>query len=165
MRDGLLLQRLRFLRRRKPPRDPYLFLNDAPRPPPISPPERTSDASSVDFFEVQTDLRSSKASQDNQCLICLDDMPVGTKRTRLPCKHALWHPQCVSKWLSKYPRCPLCNARLSHAIVVQRHEHDAGTTISNHDLSWRLSERRLSLVSRPVQRPQRRFARSATDRR
>ncbi|KAI0558122.1 hypothetical protein FGB62_233g031 [Gracilaria domingensis] len=165
MRDGLLLQRLRFLRRRKPARNPFLFLNDAPRQPPIATSEQASDASSVDFFEFSSDLRASKASQDHQCLICMDDIPAGTSRTRLPCKHASWHPHCVAKWLTRYPRCPLCNAKLSQAPLAMARDRDSPLGMANHDLSWLLLERRLSLVSRPVQRHQRRFARSATDRR
>ena len=132
---------------------------------------------------TELNLRASKASQDNICLICLDDIPAGSPRTKLPCHHATWHVACISEWMRRNPRCPLCNAQVSVRSAVYRgrfqgegwrlwerrvHEEGAvmreGRPFASQDLSWLLSERRLSRAT-PLHRGGRRFGRSASDRR
>lgn len=173
--------KLRFLRRKRTQhQNRYLFLNDAPRPPPIPVAERISDASSADFTDISQDsscqLRVSQASQDNLCLICLDDVPAECPRTKLPCAHGTWHTECITKWLRRCPRCPLCNKQVSGRTtcyrgnfsgegwrLVERRGHEEGrdavehlddvTRFATHDLAWLLLERRLSSIRRPPRTP------------
>lgn len=192
MGEGIFRQKLRFLRRKRPPPpNPYIFLNDAPRAPAIPLPERISDASSADmehlFENPLYELRSSKASQDNVCLVCLDNIPQGTTRIRLPCNHTLWHRHCLEEWLRRSPRCPLCSKHVPttrsskssfagewrlwerrvhlHEIRRERESRERVTSLSSRDLNWLMYERRLSSASRPNQPQPRRFARSLTTRR
>lgn len=144
MRKPQLRNRLRFLRSvasRQPRVDPRRWLNDAPRLPPIAASERISDVSNYTDVTLEdaksTDARFSTVSRDRVCLICLEDVPTGTRSTRLPCKHAAWHAGCVAKWLRASPRCPLCNAQVSAKRRCYRERYH------NPELAWTLYERRV----------------------
>lgn len=124
MGGGHLRRRLKFLWFRKSARDPHRWLNDAPRPPPIPLTNRISDASSAltDVTNITTgatlDLKSTRNSNLGAvCLICLDDLPIGSSRIKLPkCAHSLWHAHCVRTWLRHSPRCPLCATVVTSTI-------------------------------------------------
>jgi uncharacterized membrane protein YgcG len=49
------------------------------------------------------DERTGKA----ECSICMDETPVGTTVTTLPCKH-WFHHDCIEAWLSEHDTCPHC---------------------------------------------------------
>jgi hypothetical protein len=49
------------------------------------------------------DERSGKA----ECSICMDETPLGTTVTALPCKH-WFHHACIEAWLSEHDTCPHC---------------------------------------------------------
>lgn len=42
-----------------------------------------------------------------RCPICLEDIPLATDVTMLPCRH-WFHHTCVELWLSQRDSCPLC---------------------------------------------------------
>ncbi|EXB29971.1 RING-H2 finger protein ATL66 [Morus notabilis] len=47
-----------------------------------------------------------------ECSICLGVFEDGEKVKVLPgCSHC-YHPECVDRWLSAQPSCPLCRASL-----------------------------------------------------
>lgn len=156
MRKGHLRTRLRSLRhlaQRSRPADPRRWLNDAPRAPPIAASERISDASSAltdltldDKASGSESARLSHISKDTVCLICLDDLPVGSRSTRLPCRHAAWHPSCVATWLRAAPRCPLCNEQVSAKRPCYRERYQ------NAELAWTLYDRRVPEMQLPARR-------------
>ncbi|EHA8589631.1 hypothetical protein COCNU_scaffold011582G000030 [Cocos nucifera] len=41
------------------------------------------------------------------CVICLENMAVGTPAGRLPCGH-VFHPSCITVWLERSGTCPIC---------------------------------------------------------
>ena len=48
------------------------------------------------------------------CMICLDEMTVGTRALRTPCLH-LYHPRCLTRWQAECEgqvRCPVCSSDL-----------------------------------------------------
>ena len=45
------------------------------------------------------------------CLVCLDDVVVGSEAIRLPCSH-FYHGHCIVKWLQTSRFCPLCRFEL-----------------------------------------------------
>ncbi|EPS68825.1 hypothetical protein M569_05945, partial [Genlisea aurea] len=45
------------------------------------------------------------------CAICKDSFSVGSLVKQLPCFH-LYHPRCISRWLSTKNTCPLCRYQL-----------------------------------------------------
>lgn len=147
MRKRQLRTRLRFLlsiAQRRPRTDPRRWLNDAPRPPPIAASERISDASSTNYTDLTLEdcklsdaTRLSEVSRDRTCLICLEDVPRGTRSTRLPCEHAAWHSQCVATWLRAAPRCPLCNSQVSSKRRCYRER------FYSPELAWTLYDRRV----------------------
>lgn len=50
---------------------------------------------------------------DNHCSICLNEYDEGDSLTLLPiCKH-VFHDACISVWLARSRRCPLCQRDLS----------------------------------------------------
>lgn len=157
MRKGHLRTRLRSLRtlaNRRPPADPRRWLNDAPRPPPIAASERISDASSTNYTDLSLDesktsaeaARISNVSRDRVCLICLEDLPRGTRSIRLPCKHAAWHERCLATWLRAAPRCPLCNSQVSAKRPCYRERYPSP------ELAWTLYERRVPEQQQPEYR-------------
>jgi len=53
------------------------------------------------------------------CPICFEDYKAGDTNISLPkCQHA-FHSECVKKWLSKTPLCPMCRGNVRTAL----HEH------------------------------------------
>jgi len=53
----------------------------------------------------------------SQCMICLDDMRVGSAVRTLPCMH-VFHRKCIDRWLcepGRKPRCPIDQAEVQLA--------------------------------------------------
>lgn len=46
---------------------------------------------------------------EDDCCICLDEIPAGAKVTRLPCNH-VFHHACIVEWVEKKKNCPQCRA-------------------------------------------------------
>ncbi|XP_050376476.1 uncharacterized protein LOC126793889 [Argentina anserina] len=44
---------------------------------------------------------------EEQCIICLDEIPIGGEAPRMPCSH-VFHDSCIVAWLEKSNLCPLC---------------------------------------------------------
>lgn len=53
-----------------------------------------------------------KQSQDDACVVCLEELCIGTCATRMPCGH-LFHQLCISSWLRKCNQCPVCRYELA----------------------------------------------------
>lgn len=51
------------------------------------------------------------------CSICMEDFKVGDSLRMLPCKHD-FHKECVDKWLSFNPTCPLCRNSIFEVPVT-----------------------------------------------
>jgi E3 ubiquitin-protein ligase RNF115/126 len=50
-----------------------------------------------------------------ECSICMDDCPIGTEVTALPCDH-WFHDECIEKWLKTSDTCPHCRKPISDHI-------------------------------------------------
>ncbi|KAH0678095.1 hypothetical protein KY284_019180 [Solanum tuberosum] len=60
--------------------------------------------SSIELLEtIETDERNN----NDDCLVCLDEIGEETQVLRLPCSH-MFHADCVTKWLENSHYCPLC---------------------------------------------------------
>ncbi|XP_059648107.1 E3 ubiquitin-protein ligase SGR9, amyloplastic-like [Cornus florida] len=46
-----------------------------------------------------------------QCVICLEQLVVGSEATRMPCLHD-FHRDCIVRWLGASNFCPLCRFRM-----------------------------------------------------
>lgn len=55
-------------------------------------------------------VKSEKAGQGSDCVICFQAFNEREKLRRLPCNH-LFHPTCIDTWLGFKPICPLCRRR------------------------------------------------------
>ncbi|KAA8496988.1 E3 ubiquitin-protein ligase [Porphyridium purpureum] len=49
--------------------------------------------------------------EEELCAVCLDDIDEGHAMKRLPCQHE-FHAKCISKWVRRTNRCPLCNDKV-----------------------------------------------------
>lgn len=58
---------------------------------------------------LQISLRTRH--REHTCIICTEDMSVGTEQLTLPCQH-LFHPTCIIPWLEKCNVCPMCRYKL-----------------------------------------------------
>ena len=56
---------------------------------------------------------------ENECAICLLDVDPSRPRDgqRLNCGHS-FHRKCISKWLNRENRCPLCQAPVSGPFLL-----------------------------------------------
>ncbi|XP_031498346.1 RING-H2 finger protein ATL66 [Nymphaea colorata] len=56
--------------------------------------------------------------EDPQCAICLSVFREDQKVKVLPgCDHS-FHPDCIDKWLSEQPSCPLCRSSLATILAT-----------------------------------------------
>ncbi|KAH7550306.1 hypothetical protein ACOSP7_024447 [Xanthoceras sorbifolium] len=46
-----------------------------------------------------------------QCVICLEEISVGSEATRMPCSH-VYHQDCIVSWLEQSNLCPLCRFQI-----------------------------------------------------
>lgn len=60
--------------------------------------------SSVDALEK---VKVEGSGSVEQCMICLEELPVGVEVTRMPCSH-VYHGDCIVGWLETSHSCPLC---------------------------------------------------------
>ena len=44
---------------------------------------------------------------DEDCMICLEELKVGSYASRMPCSHT-FHRICIEKWLKQSHYCPIC---------------------------------------------------------
>ncbi|CAL9130448.1 unnamed protein product [Musa acuminata var. zebrina] len=51
------------------------------------------------------------ASDDAQCLVCMDPFEIGTVAKQMPCSH-IYHKQCILRWLDLHNSCPVCRYEL-----------------------------------------------------
>lgn len=52
-----------------------------------------------------------KSKEENNCLICLEEMSEGSVVIDLPCSH-FFHQKCISTWLRVANTCPQCRSSL-----------------------------------------------------
>ncbi|GLT89209.1 hypothetical protein SLE2022_072030 [Rubroshorea leprosula] len=87
----------------------------APTPPPPQP--RGLDPATIRSLPIS--LVTNGQFPEADCSICLGVFGDGDKVKVLPqCQH-LYHSECVDKWLSNEPSCPLCRS----SIQVDSHLH------------------------------------------
>ena len=55
--------------------------------------------------------RLNSSSTDTSCTICLEDFPVGSSVTCMPCSH-IFHRQCIVEWLNNSHYCPVCRFQM-----------------------------------------------------
>ncbi|GAA0146688.1 ubiquitin-protein ligase [Lithospermum erythrorhizon] len=55
--------------------------------------------------------RENEDSDDLACAICKDSIHAGAVVNQLPCSH-IYHPSCITPWLSERNSCPLCRFEL-----------------------------------------------------
>ncbi|MBM29236.1 MAG: hypothetical protein CME58_12780 [Halieaceae bacterium] len=58
-----------------------------------------------------TPYEESQAQREYECVICQEDICVGTSIIEFPCRHA-FHPNCIRPWLSRRRTCPTCRANV-----------------------------------------------------
>ena len=56
----------------------------------------------VDYFKLKKDF------ENNECIICLDNMIVGNNLKTLNCGH-IYHYECINKWNNIKKTCPICS--------------------------------------------------------
>mmetsp|Transcript_8069 Transcript_8069/g.17365 ORF Transcript_8069/g.17365 Transcript_8069/m.17365 type:complete len:290 (+) Transcript_8069:164-1033(+) len=98
-------------------------------------------------------------SEEFVCAICLDVVGDGDTVKRLPCDH-LFHSRCISKWVRRTNRCPLCNTQVKTSgstapeitntnSISSRSRNDA-VGIINNDHDARRTEAEIDLESGPA---------------
>jgi len=50
----------------------------------------------------------NKNFENNECIICLDNMIVGNNLKTLNCGH-IYHYECINKWNNIKKTCPICS--------------------------------------------------------
>lgn len=57
-------------------------------------------------------VRVGKDCVDNyRCVICLEEIPVGSEAISMPCLH-FYHENCIVNWLQRSSLCPLCRFQI-----------------------------------------------------
>ncbi|PKI63227.1 uncharacterized protein LOC116213586 [Punica granatum] len=75
--------------------------------------EKESDWSCIEGLEkVRVEKDCIGNSSDNyQCVICLEEIPVGSEAVSMPCSH-YYHGDCIANWLHRSSLCPLCRFQM-----------------------------------------------------
>nr|DAD39303.1 TPA_asm: hypothetical protein HUJ06_013626 [Nelumbo nucifera] len=76
-------------------------------------------ASAIEALEkVRLDVNGngvdSTSTMPSRCTICLEELPIGSQVTRMPCSH-VYHGGCIVKWLETSNLCPLCRYEMPRA--------------------------------------------------
>jgi len=74
----------------------------------------------------------------DNCSICYDSINASTGHCTLSCSHS-YHIQCLTKWSSKNPTCPLCRHSLSETEKPEQRtlHYDGGVEwIRRYMISW-----------------------------
>ncbi|KAK5771031.1 hypothetical protein PVK06_047204 [Gossypium arboreum] len=58
------------------------------------------------FKEMQKTVRI-EAGDEEDCMICLEELEVGFDASRMPCSNT-FHGDCIEKWLRQSHYCPIC---------------------------------------------------------
>lgn len=102
-----------------------------------APPPASEDAiASLEKKQIDQEMMGTDGSAE--CSICMDDVPLGSEVTVLPCKH-WFHGGCVTSWLKEHDTCPHCRKPIQ----------DHGTNQQSGPSQSRGANRRASSVSSP----------------
>lgn len=67
-----------------------------------------SDRSSLELRKGGGDTDGEHHLKDAACSICLCEYEEGESLSKLPCGH-IYHDNCITAWVERHVRCPLCN--------------------------------------------------------
>uniref|UniRef100_A0A0E0K3D1 RING-type domain-containing protein n=1 Tax=Oryza punctata TaxID=4537 RepID=A0A0E0K3D1_ORYPU len=87
----------------------------APPPPPCTPETEEEDKNGLSEEELRTlggvcaAVAGDGEEEEQLCPICLDGMEAGRAVRVLPGCSRAFHQDCVDRWLTISPRCPVCN--------------------------------------------------------
>lgn len=56
--------------------------------------------------------RDIERNQSDACVVCLEQLSIGSSAHRMPCGH-LFHEHCIKAWLKKGNQCPVCRYELA----------------------------------------------------
>ena len=62
---------------------------------------KNKEVEKVYYFKLKKDF------ENNECIICLDNMIVGNNIKSLQCGH-IYHYECINKWFNVRKECPVC---------------------------------------------------------
>ena len=62
---------------------------------------KNQEVEKIDYFKLKKDF------ENNECIICLDNMIVGNNIKALQCGH-IYHYECINKWFNVKKECPIC---------------------------------------------------------
>lgn len=88
----------------------------SPPPNPDPPPSQGLDAAAIKRLPVVSHHSEASAAE---CCICLGVFEDGEKVKVLPRCYHCYHPECVDRWLSAQPSCPMCrnSLRVDSAVL------------------------------------------------
>ncbi|XP_074585216.1 E3 ubiquitin-protein ligase BIG BROTHER-like [Curcuma longa] len=66
---------------------------------------------SLPITKYKCSFFSRKKTQRERCVVCQMEYKRGDRQMILPCKH-VYHPLCVSRWLSINKACPICSVEV-----------------------------------------------------
>ncbi|XP_059630003.1 E3 ubiquitin-protein ligase SDIR1-like [Cornus florida] len=83
-------------------------------------PNRGASQSAIDGlkkekFEFGCNGDDETTTTTTTCVVCIDDILVGTEFTRLHCSH-VFHHQCIVQWLQQSNTCPICRYEIGDMV-------------------------------------------------
>eukprot|EP00930_Biecheleria_cincta_P059295 TRINITY_DN45043_c0_g1_i1.p1 TRINITY_DN45043_c0_g1~~TRINITY_DN45043_c0_g1_i1.p1 ORF type:complete len:248 (+),score=67.83 TRINITY_DN45043_c0_g1_i1:38-781(+) len=71
--------------------------------------------------DARAELKLVTVVQEDVCVVCQEEMPLGSKAKSMPCGH-LFHDDCLEEWVKKSNSCPSC--RFDELPSEKRHFDD-----------------------------------------
>lgn len=76
-----------------------------------------------DTFVLEDARYTAIPVSDSICVVCIDQLEVTKDVIKLPCSHK-FHKKCLTKWVERKSKCPICMADIRKLLLAAYHNFE-----------------------------------------